>query len=35
MSNPTTAAEWKQVAANAQAQIGAVNQQKAQGEAQI
>ena len=35
MSNPTTAAEWKQVAANAQAQIGAVNQQKAQGEEQI
>lgn len=35
MSNPTTAAEWKQVAANAQAQIVAVNQQKAQGEEQI
>ena len=35
MANPTTAAEWKQVAANAQAQIGAVNQQKAQGEEQI
>jgi hypothetical protein len=35
MANPTTAAEWKQVAANAQAQIDAVNQQKAQGEAQI
>jgi hypothetical protein len=35
MANPTTAAEWKEVAANAQAQIGAVNQQKAQGEAQI
>ena len=35
MANPTTAAEWKEVAANAQAQIGAVNQQKAQGEEQI
>jgi hypothetical protein len=35
MANPTTAAEWKEVAANAQAQIDAVNQQKAQGEAQI
>jgi hypothetical protein len=35
MANPTTAAEWKEVAANAQAQIGAVNQQKLQGEAQI
>ena len=35
MANPTTAAEWKEVAANAQAQIGAVNQQNAQGEEQI
>ena len=35
MANPTTAAEWKEVAVNAQAQIDAVNQQKAQGEAQI
>jgi len=35
MANPTTVAEWKQVAANAQAQIDAVNLQKTQGEAQI
>ena len=35
MANPITAEEWRQVAANAQAQIVAVNQQKAQGEEQI
>lgn len=35
MANPQTAAEWKQVVDNAQAQIVAVNQQKAQGEEQI
>ena len=35
MANPTTTEEWKQVAANAQAEITSVQQQKVQGEAQI
>ena len=35
MANPTTTEEWKQVAANAQAQIDAVNLQRKQGEQQI
>ena len=35
MANPTTAAEWTQVAANAQTELDAVNQQRVQGEQQI
>lgn len=35
MANPQTAAEWRQVAANAEAELASVRQQRVQGEEQI